>query len=108
MNLVEIRDKENDFSLVAKINFELASCLNVGDTFLPEETGFVFIVVDKFTHIQNYNIVPGDTSKFDKEYSLQLNIIEYMTFFEKIKKVLFNIKPYSYWDFKENNFEKLK
>lgn len=101
MNLVEIRDKENDFKLVAKINIELAGCLNVGDTFFPEGTGFAFIVVDKVLHMQDVTI-------HGKEYSLQLNVVEYMTFFEKLKKTLFGIKPYSYWDFKENNFEKLK
>lgn len=96
MNLVEIRDKENDFKLVAKLSFELVSCLNVGDTILPEETGFVFIVVDKMIHIQDHTI-------FGKEYNLYLNVVEYMTLWEKIKKLLFGIKPYSYWDFKKYN-----
>ena len=101
MNLVEIRDKENNFKLVAKIDFELASCLNVGDSIFPEDTGFTFIVVDKFLHVQDFTI-------HGKQYNLQLNVIEYMTFFEKVKKTLLGIKPYSYWDFKENNFDKLK
>jgi hypothetical protein len=94
MNLVEIRDKENDFKLVAKISFELASCLNVGDSFLPEGTGFEFKVVDKLIHIQDHTI-------FGNEYNLQLNVVEYITFLEKLKKA-YGIKPYSYWDFKQN------
>ena len=101
MNLVEIRDKENDFKLVAKISFELAGCLNVGDSIFPEGTGFTFIVVDKFLHVQDVTI-------HGKQYNLQLNVVEYLTPWEKVKKTLLSITPYSYWDFKENNFDKLK
>jgi len=91
LNKVQVLDKRNDFKLVCEIDFFLASTLNVGNKINPEYTGFSFIIVDKVVSMPFT----------EKEYKLTINVVEYEYWYEKLKRVLFGIKSYSYWDYKK-------
>jgi len=86
MNLVKVIDKGNDFKLLIEIDFSLANNLNIGDHILPKGTGFAFKIIEKYISMDD-----------NGEYSLKLNVVEYKTFNEKLKRI-FGFKFHSYWD----------
>lgn len=89
-DLVKVLDKNHNFRILTEIELPLASSLNVGNTILPNGTGFSFIVVDKFISF----------SKENSEHILTLNVVEYETFWDKVKRKIFGIKqPHTYWDY---------
>jgi hypothetical protein len=87
-NKILVLDIGNGFMLVCEIDFSVAQCLNVGDTVHPDGTGFSFTIVGK--HI---SLVEG-------KYVVTLNVVEYETAWEKVKR-FFGVKSYSYWDYKK-------
>jgi len=89
---VQVLDKRNDFKLVCEIDFTLANSLNVGDCINPEHTGFCFIVVGKVISMPFT----------ETEYQLTINVVEYEYWYEKLTRILFGIKSYSYWDYYKN------
>lgn len=90
MDKVKVFDIRNDFLILCELDFDIASCLNVGDSISPDSTGFSFIISHRYIRL-----VEGT-------YCLCINVVEYETTFEKIKRVLFGIKPYGYWDWFKN------
>lgn len=92
MDKVKVFDSRNDFRLLCEIDYSLACALNVGNSISPDKTGFSFIVVHKYVAI--------DFKETD--YSLSINVVEYETLIQKIKRKLFGIKSYGYWDYFKN------